>query len=287
MFPARDRDPAAGLLLGPFGVVGPEEVLRPRPGRPARRLPRGQPGQVASSAQCTSSTTTSTGPGPATSSRNGAPEHPGAFAAAAREIGDEGRLAHPGLGRHQRDPSGLLAGVQERIEQVERVGPLPQLRRAMVSEPVPSGAVDIMQVYTCIMGDDGGDGPGLQGAGRPHPAAPARPVCGSDNGQTLGELCEQPGHGAPVGDPAPRHPGAGQPRHRRPPRPGAAALPQPGADPRDRGALDLGLRQAPAASDQRHQEPGRGARHDHRNRTRPTTSTSPTSARAQSRCGRP
>jgi hypothetical protein len=66
-----------------------------------------------------------------------APEHAGAFAAAAREIGDEGRLAHSGLGRHQRDPTGLPAGGQERIEQVERLGPLPQLHGAMVSEPVP------------------------------------------------------------------------------------------------------------------------------------------------------
>ena len=63
---------------------------------------------------------------------------------------------------------------------------------------------------------------------------------------------------------------AGQPRHRPAARTGTAALPQPGADPRDPGALDLGVRQAPSASDQRHQEPGRGVRHDQRTRAVPT-----------------
>ena len=51
---------------------------------------------------------------------------------------------------------------------------------------------------------------------------------------------------------------------------GAAPLPQPGTDPRDRGALDRGVRQAASASDQRHQEPRRGVRHDNAPTSVPT-----------------
>jgi hypothetical protein len=159
------------------GCSGPtsssRKVTTNNAGSPAIRLPSWvNQSRVASSAQCTSSTTTSTGrgPGPDSSSRNAAntssrgapassraasgprtrpadvvqrtqragrdelvarpPQHPGPPAEAPREVGDQRRLAHPRLGRHQRDPTRSGTGAQEPLEQIQRVGPLPQLHGA-------------------------------------------------------------------------------------------------------------------------------------------------------------
>ena len=108
------------------------------------------------------------------------------------------------------------------------------------------------------------------------------------NGQTLRELCDRLDMARQS---ATQHLDIlerGRPRDRRPARTRTASLPQSGTDPRDRGTLDLRVRQAPSASDQRHQEPGRGVRHDQRISIRTVLRLRHLHpGRARSRCGRP
>src|SRR4051812_28560918 len=81
----------------------------------------------------------------------------------------------------------------------------------------------------------------LQGAGRPQPAALARLPERAQRADAARAVLAA-GHGAPVGEQAPRGARGGQPRHHRPPRAGEAPLPQRGAHQRDLRALDHPLR---------------------------------------------
>ena len=96
----------------------------------------------------------------------------------------------------------------------------------------------------------------------PDAAAAARPAAGAQR-PDAGRAVRLAGHGPPVGVPAPRRPRGGEPGQHRPARPGEAALPQPRSAARDAGAVDLQVRDPPAARAQRRPALRRGARHDH------------------------
>src|ERR1700722_11686807 len=115
-----------------------------------------------------------------------------------------------------------------------------------------------MQVYTCIIGSDGWlRRPGVQGAGRPDAARPARSPPGSqrpDPRATDRALV----HGPAVRHTAPRRPPDGESHHDDPERPGEVALPQSRAPVGDAGALDRAVRVTPPARVAHRQTKSRG-----------------------------
>ena len=121
----------------------------------------------------------------------------------------------------------------------------------------------------------------VQGARRPEPPPAARQPERTQRPDPARAL-RGAGHGSPVGEQAPRRPRGGEPRHHRPPRPGEAALPQRGADQRDRRALDHQLRAGARGGARRPETRTGGGTHE----TSRRSSTRPTSRPRPSGCGR-
>src|SRR5258705_9058726 len=100
-----------------------------------------------------------------------------------------------------------------------------------------------MQPFGCLYFERGRS---VQGARRSQPATVAGPAAPGE-WPDPGRAVPTPGHDAPGGEQASGAAGGGQPRGHGAARAREAALPQPGADPRDQRALDREVRTPPPA----------------------------------------